>query len=96
MPDLVWTILRVICYLALVIVLAGFVSLVGPFVLDLCREAGGGQIACDAPIYRSLYEFGFTVVMMSVFTGLPALLALGGVCFGIHDVFFRNRQATPK
>lgn len=91
MPRFVWKILRVVCYLALVIMVAGFLSLVGPFVLNLCREAGGGQIACDAPVYRDVYEFGFMVVMMGVFTGLPALLAMGGVGFGVYDLFFRRR-----
>ena len=79
---------RVICYAALTIVLAGAFSLFAPFLLDLCkviRMSGkpflsssnqtGGTIKCTAPFYRSMFEFGFTIVMMSVYTGLPAILA---------------------
>ena len=86
MKVLFWRILRILCYLALVIVLAGFVSLVFPFVTDNCANQSGGTVSCTNPFYRDMFEFGFTVVMFSIFTGLPGLLALGGIVFLVKDL----------
>ena len=88
-----WWLLKAICYVALVVVAAGAISLFVPPWLELCSPLGGGTVKCTEPFYRSVYEFGFTVVMLTVFTGLPGLLALGGVVFLIRDVFWRRRVA---
>ena len=88
--TIAWNILRVVCYLALAIVAAGIISLSGVFALDLCKQSGG-TVTCSDPFYRKMYEFGFTVVLMSVFTGLPALLAIGGLVFAVRDIFWRSR-----
>lgn len=89
--KVLWLLLKVICYVALAVVAAGFISLVGPSMLGLCAEPVGTSIKCSDPLYRSIFEFGFTVVMLTVFTGLPGLLALGGVVFLVRDVFWRRR-----
>lgn len=87
-----WGIVRLVCYAALILVLAGAASLFGPFLLDLCSQQSGGTVACVDPFYRSVFEFGYTVVLMTVFTGLPGLLALGGLFFFIRDVFWRRNR----
>lgn len=89
--KVLWVILKVMCYGALAFVVVGFISLVAPSMLGLCDEPVGTTIKCSDPLYRSIFEFGFTVVMLTVFTGLPGLLALGGVGFLIRDVFWRRR-----
>ena len=89
--QVIWMIIKVICYVALAVVLAGVISLFAPPMLELCSPLGGGTVKCTAPIYRSFYEFGFTVVMLTVFTGIPGLLALAGLVFLIRDVFWRRR-----
>ncbi len=81
--------LRVICYAALAIVVFGAIALFAPFILGLCQNASGGTIKCTDPTYRWFFETGFTIVMMSIFTGVPSLLALGGIGFAIRDVLFR-------
>ena len=86
MPAGVWRFLRFICYTALFVAVAGVASLVLPFALDVCRDAGGNQMTCDTPIYRKIFEAGFTIVMFGAFTGLPAGLAAGGVGFLLHDI----------
>jgi len=86
-----WWIVRVVCYGALILVVAGAISLFAPFLLDLCAQPSGGTVTCADPFYRSIYEFGFTVVLMSVFTGAPALLAFAGLVFLIKDIFWQRR-----
>ena len=84
---------RVVCYAVLLFVIAGAVSLFAPFMLGLCRNASGGTVSCTDPVYRDMFEFGFGVILMSIFTGLPALLALAGLVFAIFDLtrFVRKR-----
>lgn len=79
---------KLICYVALIVVTFGALSLFLPFILDMCSNASGGTIACTSPTARSFYELGFTITMMAVFTGLPLLLALFGLIFFIKDLFF--------
>lgn len=79
-------VLRFLCYTALVIVLIGLLSLVLPFAFDLCSTQSGGIVNCTSELYRKFYEFGFTVVMMSIFTGVPGILAIGGVVFLFKDI----------
>ena len=89
--SVIWWIVRIICYAALAMVIIGSISLFVPFALDLCSNQSGGTVKCTAPFYRGVFEFGFVTVMMSVFTGIPTLLALGGIGFLIKDVFWRKR-----
>lgn len=86
------TILRVICYLALVVMLLGAAGLFLPFMLDLCSNQSGGTVKCTEPLYRQAFEIGFTIVMMGVYTGAPLILALGGAIFGLFDISRYLRQ----
>jgi len=88
---------KLICYLALLAVLAGIASLVFVSTMDVCPRLDEGDIACTNPFYESLASFGMVVVLATVFTGLPGLLALGGVVFLIRDLLnLRRRSAPPK
>ena len=86
-----WWIIKFICYAALALVVTGAISLFAPPMLELCSPLGGGTVTCTAPIYRSFYEFGFTVAMLNAFTGIPGLLAIAGLVFLIRDMFWRRR-----
>lgn len=90
----VWRIVKFVCYVALAIVFAGVASLFVPSMLGLCSHASGGTLKCNDPMYHRIFEFGYTVVMLTVFTGIPGLLAMGGLVFLIRDVFWRRR--CPK
>ncbi len=85
-------VLRVACYAALATMVFGGVALFAPFVFDLCRNASGGVVKCTDPTYRWFFETGFVIVMMGIFTGLPGLLALGGVAFAVRDLWPRRSQ----
>lgn len=89
---------RVVCYMVMIIVVAGIFSLFVPFMLGLCRNTPGGTVSCADPFYRQVFEFGFGVVLMSIFTGIPALLALAGVVFAALDLtqYFRRRSAAKN
>ena len=92
--TLLFKILKIISYLALAILLFGAISFFIPFLLDLCRNAPAATVSCDAPIYRTFYELGFTILMLAVFTGLPTLLALCGLYFLVKDCFLQQNKTS--
>jgi hypothetical protein len=88
--------LKVACYLALVVVLAGVASLVLVSALGVCPQLTEGGVSCSSAGYQDLAHFGLSVVLASVFTGLPALLAIGGLVFLVRDLRrWRSRAAEP-
>src|SRR5260370_32883605 len=74
-------ILKIICYVALGALLAGFVVLAVLGVLDICPRLDEGGISCVSPVFEVIASIAMAIVLLSVFMGLPALLALGGVIF---------------
>ena len=89
---------RVLCYGALVFVLAGFGSLILVSVLDVCPVLNEGGIRCNTPLYQSIAEFGVTAMLLTVFTGLPGLLAMGGAFFLFRGIlrWARGRRAPSS
>lgn len=76
---------RLIGYVSLLIVLVGFAAAFGLPALDLCQSNGPG-IACDSDTLQPLADFGLTILYLSVFTGIPLLLAGLGIVFLGLDV----------
>lgn len=78
-------VLRLACYAGLAFVVAGFGALVLLSLLGLCPTLNEGNIRCISPGATSLAEFGMTVMLLTVFTGFPALLAMGGLVYLVLD-----------
>jgi hypothetical protein len=76
---------RLIGYLALLIVVVGFTATFGLPALDLCQSNGPG-IACDSERLQPIADFGLSVVYLSVFTGIPLIIAFVGLIFLGLDV----------
>jgi hypothetical protein len=85
--NILWTIFKGLSYASLFLVSIGAAALFFPFILDLCQNKSGGVIACTTPFIRTIYEFGFTVTLMSIYTGFPLFLALAGFVFAIRRLF---------
>lgn len=78
---------RWICYLALVVVVAGFT---GMFILSAsgaCPTLNTGGIVCATPFYKDLAGYSLSIVLLTVFTGVPGLLAIAGAFFLMHRLF---------
>jgi hypothetical protein len=86
--------LRIVCYFSLALVVAGIASLALVSAQNACPRLDTGAIQCVAPGYKALAEFGMSVVLFTVFTGLPALLAMGGLAYLVRDTlwFIRRRR----
>ncbi len=86
--------LRALCYLALAVMLFGVIALFAPSMLGVCQNAPGASVKCTDPAYRWFFETGFTIVMLGIFTGVPTLLALGGLVFSVVDLRNWSRRST--
>src|SRR5258707_1155078 len=85
-------ILKIICYVALGALLAGFAVLAFLGVLDICPRLDEGGISCVSPVFEVIASIAMAIVLLSVFMGLPALFALGGLLFLAFDLLPRWRK----
>lgn len=77
-------IFRFVCYGALAIVLLGFF---GMFVFsqpEVCSSFSTGAISCKSPALEEAAKLTMGLLLVSVFTGLPVLLALIGLFFAVR------------
>ncbi|MFI4996009.1 MAG: hypothetical protein ACHQAQ_09530 [Hyphomicrobiales bacterium] len=88
-------ILKLLCYAALGLLLAGIAALVYVAKTGGCPRFDEGAVECISPFYQSLGNFGEGVVLVTAFTGLPGFLAIAGLVFLVRDVlrWRRARQA---
>ena len=91
-----YLILRLICYCALAIVVAGFASFALLGALDVCPRLDTGSISCNTQFLEGLAEFSLAVMLVSVFTGLPLLLALAGLFFLARGLYRRFGPDTSE
>jgi len=75
-----------VCYGALIVGVVCVAALKLPLLLDVCRDGGVGELVCDTPIYKAIFETGYSIAMFSAFTGLPVGLAAGGFGFLMRDL----------
>ncbi|MBV8287410.1 MAG: hypothetical protein JOZ35_10860 [Hyphomicrobiales bacterium] len=72
--------------------LAGFTILAVLDVLDVCPRLDEGAISCVSPAFEVMASIAMAIVLLSVFLGMPALLALGGLIFLAFDLLRRWRK----
>ena len=87
---------KIVCFASLALVAAGVAAMAFVIQTGGCPRYDEGAIECISPTYRSIGDFGFAVVMITVFTGLPGLLAIAGLIWLIWDLrgMMRRRAAA--
>jgi hypothetical protein len=83
-------VLRSLCYLAFGFLLAGLGTLAFIDASGMCTQLGASAVACLTPLFDRVAQFSVAVVLLSVFTGLPALLALFGLFFLMREILRRR------
>ena len=85
-------VLRIVCYVALAVVAGSIVALAAATAFGGCTQSGE-SVACTSSLAQHAANGANMVLLTTVFTGLPMLLALGGVFFlaraGIRSVLQR-------
>ena len=92
--SVLFLLLRLLCYAALAVVVLGFGSVILLSVTGACSRIDTGGIVCISETYRQLGEFGMGVMLTTVLTGVPAVLALAGVFFLARKIYRRRVSAT--
>src|SRR6516165_1512534 len=74
-------ILKIVCYVALGALLAGFAVLAFLGVLDICPRLDEGGISCVSPVFEVIASIAMAIVLLSVFMGLPPCSPSAGSSF---------------
>lgn len=75
---------RLLCYPSLVIVVGAFAT-IQLLQGGACPTIHTGAVICNDPQSQEWANLALSVMLLTFFTGVPALLALGGLVFGIRD-----------
>jgi hypothetical protein len=93
--KVLFLILRVVCYLALALIVSSIVALVAAMTFGDCTQSGE-SVACTSSLLQGIVSAASITLLTSVFTGLPTLLALGGIFFLIRYGLRGRRKDDSK
>ncbi len=94
--KLLFLVFRSLCYAALAVIVVAFAILIYLSVTDSCTSLGFDIINCEAPFDKNLAEYAISVVLLTVFTGLPGILAILGVIFATRSLYRKYGSTSPK
>jgi len=80
---------RFACYAALALVVSGIAALVFVIKTGGCPRLDEGSVECISPFYEAVGGYGVSVLLATVFTGLPGILALAGLVMLIRGIWRR-------
>lgn len=85
--------LRLVCYGMLALMLVLTAAMTALLASGAC-VAAGPAFSCAGENAQTLSDLALSLLLLSVFTGLPLLLALGGVAFAVIDgiAMFQRKQ----
>ena len=76
--------LRLLCYAGLLLVATGFAALYVAH--GDCPRLDTGAVICNTAASQELGNFALSVMLISFFTGVPLVLALGGLIYLFVDL----------
>lgn len=86
MKSIFFLLLRLICYLTLAVLLTAAVALVAVSVNGQCPTLTEIGVTCATGLSQLLADFGLAVGELALNTGLPFVLAAGGLVFLMRDL----------
>ena len=89
--------LKLTCFAALLFVASGAGALWYVSALEGCPRLDEGAIQCTSPFFESVGTYGMVVVYVTLFTAIPAFLAIAGLVLLIRDLarLLRRRRVPP-
>jgi len=90
-----FVILRIVCYLALAVMVGSAVALMTAMTFGECTQSGD-SIACTSSLAQGAANVANVTLLMASFSLIPLLLALGGIFFLIRALVrkWRTNRAT--
>jgi hypothetical protein len=92
MKSAFFLLLRLICYATLAILLAASASLVIVSVNGQCPTVTEMGVTCATGLSQGLADFGLAVGEFTLDTGVPLVVAVGGLIFLIRDLGPRRHR----
>lgn len=86
MKTVFFLLLRLICYPALAIVLAAGLALIVVKVNGQCAPLSEIGVTCVTKFSQRLADFGLAVGLFTLDTGVPIVLAVGGLILLLRDL----------
>jgi hypothetical protein len=80
-----YLLLRVVCYPALVVVLAAGLALIFVSINGQCPPISEIGVTCVTSLSQYAADFGLGVAGFALNTGVPIVLAVGGLIFLMRD-----------
>jgi hypothetical protein len=96
MKSIFFLLLRLICYATLGILLAASVALVVISVNGECPTATEIGVTCSTTLSQGLADFGLAMGEFALDTGVPIVLAFGGLAFLIRDLGPRRARRRRR
>lgn len=94
-------VVRLVCYAALAAVLFAIVSMVVLLETGACSSISTGGVTCSAAHYKDIAGWSLGILLLTTFTGIPALMALAGIFFLLRKLYLwrvnrwsRSRSAS--
>ncbi len=78
--------LRLVCYPALLLVIAGGAALAIVTMGGACPVFTETRILCDTPFHQRVAEFAIAVTRIVAITGVPLLFGLVGAVLAVRDL----------
>jgi hypothetical protein len=93
MKTVFFLLLRLICYPALAIVLAAGAALIVISVNGQCPPVNEAGVTCATKFSQRLADFGLAVAGVALDTGVPVVLAVGGLILLMRDLRRKTSRA---
>ena len=84
--DIFLKIFEYICYIALVILLAAGLGYGFLYLLGECQNYLLDAKSCSSDFYANVASFCYTIILGTLFTFFPLILALGGVFWTLRNI----------
>ncbi len=88
--DIFLKIFEFVCYVALVVLLAAGLGFGLLYFLGECQNYLAEASACSSGFYSKIAEFSYTVILGTLFTFFPLILALGGVFWILRNIHHKK------
>ena len=85
MKPFFYLLLRIVCYPALVVVLAAGLALIFVSINGQCPPISEIGVTCVTPLSQHAADFGLGIAGFALNTGFPIVLAVGGLIFLMRD-----------
>jgi hypothetical protein len=88
--DIFLKIFEFVCYIALVILIAAGLGYGFLYLMGECQHFLAEASTCSSGFYSKIAEFTYTVILGTLFSFFPLILALGGIFWILRNIHHKK------